>query len=66
MANYRNDCLDQLVDLIMMCGQSWMARDQELKDLDKRRELDREWYLSNQMLGGVCYVDRYAKTLAGI
>jgi amylosucrase len=63
---YRNDCLDQLVDLIMMCGQSWIARDQGLKDLDKQRELDPEWYLSNQMLGGVCYVDRYANNLAGI
>jgi amylosucrase len=63
---YRNDCLDQLVDLIMMCGKSWIARDQELKDLDKQREKDPEWYLSNQMLGGVCYVDRYANNLAGI
>lgn len=63
---YRNDCLDQLVDLIMMCGKSWIARDQELKDVDKQRELDPEWYLSNQTLGGVCYVDRYANNLAGI
>lgn len=63
---YRNDCLDQLVDLIMMCGKSWIARDPELKALDKQRELDPEWYLSNQMLGGVCYVDRYAQNLTGI
>jgi len=63
---YRNDCLDQLVDLIMMCGKSWQDRDPELQKLDKQRELDPEWYLSNQMLGGVCYVDRYAKDLQGI
>ena len=63
---YRHDCLDQLVDLITMCGKSWLERDSELKKLDKAREMDPDWYLSNQMLGGVCYVDRYAKNLAGI
>lgn len=63
---YRHDCLDQLVDLMLMCGKSWMERDPELQKLDKARELDPEWYLSNQMLGGVCYVDRYAKNLDGI
>ena len=63
---YRYDCLDQLVDLIRMCGKSWQARDPELQKLDKERELDPDWYLSNRMLGGVCYVDRYGKSLAGI
>jgi amylosucrase len=63
---YRNDCLDQLVDLIKVCGKSWAVRDPELKKLDKQREQDPEWYMSNQMLGGVCYVDRYAKNLEGI
>ena len=58
--------LDQLVDLITMCGNSWQARDPELQKLDKARELDPDWYLSNKMLGGVCYVDKYAKNLAGI
>src|SRR5690349_10326444 len=63
---YRFDCLDQLVDLIRMCGNSYAARDPELKAIDKKRELEPEWYMSNKMLGGVCYVDRYAKNLAGI
>jgi len=63
---YRHDCLDQLVDLIAMCGKSWQERDPDLKQLDQQRELDAEWYLSNRMLGGVCYADRYAKNLSGI
>lgn len=63
---YRHDCLDQLVELIRMCGLSWLERDPELQRLDKERELDPEWYMSNQMLGGVCYVDKYARTLQGI
>src|SRR5947209_4853646 len=63
---YRNDCLDQIVDLIMLTGRSWSDRPKDLKILDRKRELNPEWYLSNKMLGGVCYVDRYAKNLAGI
>src|ERR1700761_3463220 len=63
---YRHDCLDQLVDLITMCGKSWQQRAPDLQKIDKQRELEPEWYLSNQMLGGVCYVDRYAGNLAGI
>lgn len=63
---YRFDCLDQLTKLILMCGRSWKARSQDLKDLDKQRELNPDWYLSNQMLGGVCYIDRYAKDLKGV
>ena len=50
----------------MICGKGWISRDQELKHLDKQREQNLEWYLSNQMLGGVCYVDRYGMNLAGI
>jgi amylosucrase len=49
-----------------MVGQSWKERPHDLKILDKKRELNPEWYLSNQMLGGVCYVDRYAGNLEGI
>jgi amylosucrase len=63
---YRFDCLDQLTRLMLMCGQSWHERPKDLKDLDKQRELDPEWYLSNDMLGGVCYIDRYAKDIEGI
>jgi amylosucrase len=58
---YRNDCLDQIVDLILLCGRSWCDRPSELKTLDRERELNPEWYMSNKMLGGVCYVDRYAE-----
>ncbi|KAI1618879.1 amylosucrase [Exophiala viscosa] len=63
---YRNDCLDQLVDLIRVCGKSWQQRDPVLQRIDKQRESEPEWYMSNHMLGGVCYVDRYANNLAGI
>lgn len=63
---YRNDCLDQIVDLIKEAGTSWLNRSPKLKVLDKKREMDKEWFLSNKMLGGVCYVDKYAGNLEGI
>lgn len=63
---YRHDCLDQIVDLITLAGCSWRDRPQDLKVLDRERELNPEWYMSNKMLGGVCYVDRYAENLKGI
>jgi amylosucrase len=63
---YRNDCLDQIVDLILLCGRSWRDRPEELKTLDRERELNPEWYMSNKMLGGVCYVDLYGGNLAGV
>lgn len=63
---YRNDCLDQIVDLVLLTGRSWRDRPADLKVLDRERELNPEWYMSNKMLGGVCYVDRYANNLAGV
>ncbi|ERF70815.1 Amylosucrase [Endocarpon pusillum Z07020] len=63
---YRFDCLDQLAEVILVCCRSWKGRPDDLKQIDKQRELDPDWYLSSQMLGGVCYVDRYAQGLEGI
>lgn len=63
---HRDDCLDEFLQLISATARSWHDRPLDLKVLDKQRELDPEWYMSNQTLGGVCYVDRYAGNLAGI
>jgi amylosucrase len=63
---YRNDCLDQIVDLVTLLADSWRDRPKDLKELDRQREIDPEWFMSNKMLGGVCYVDRYAENLQGI
>jgi amylosucrase len=63
---YHDDCLDQLVQLIALAGSSWHDRPEDLRILDRRREIDPEWFMSQKMLGGACYVDRYAEDLAGI
>ena len=62
----RDDGLEQLAAVVAEAAASWNARPLELKSRDDLRERDPGWYLSNRMLGGVCYVDRYAGDLQGV
>ena len=62
----RQDWQDQLTALVVESARSWQERAAELKVLDAQREADSGWFLSNTMLGGVCYVDRYAESLEGL
>lgn len=62
----RPDGQQALADVIALAARSWVDRPADLKDRDARREADPEWFQSERMLGGVCYVDRYAGDLAGI
>jgi amylosucrase len=43
-----------------------LARPSDLKALDTAREAHPDWFQSQKMLGGVCYVDLYAGTLGGL
>jgi amylosucrase len=62
----RGDALEQLAAVIAEASASWTARPDALKERDAERDADPEWFQSQRMLGGVCYVDRYAGSLAGI
>ena len=62
----RPDWLDQLTELVMQSARSWAERPADLKALDAEREHHSGWFQANTMLGGVCYVDRYAGDLAGV
>jgi amylosucrase len=55
-----------LEELLVALAQSWIERPAELKALDRTRESAPGWYQSNQMLGGVLYVDLFAGDLAGV
>lgn len=57
---------DQFLQLLTDLEQSWSDRSETLRQLDTERELAPDWFQSNKMLGGVCYVDRFAGGLAGI
>lgn len=62
----RYDCFFHLEDLLFSLARAWFQRPHDLKRLDKDREENPLWFQSNQMLGGVCYVDLFANSLEGI
>ncbi|MEU1971301.1 amylosucrase [Microbacterium sp. NPDC019599] len=62
----REDEREALADVVALAAASWHARSLELRALDSIREADPAWFESQRMLGGVCYVDRYAGGLTGI
>ncbi|WP_104172882.1 alpha-amylase family protein [Arthrobacter sp. Y81] len=62
----RPDFQDQLTALVLQAARSWNERPADLKALDAERENNTGWFQSNSMLGGVCYVDRYAEDLQGV
>ena len=57
---------DQFLLLLGDLEQSWSERSEELRRLDTEREFAPDWFQSTKMLGGVCYVDRFAGGLGGI
>lgn len=58
--------LDSLAEVITLAAKSWRDRPSELKDQDAKRMADPTWFESQRMVGGVCYVDRFAGDLAGV
>lgn len=60
------DFFYQLEQLLIATAASWLARPAWLKDRDMRREADPGWFQSQQMIGGVCYVDLFAGNLNGL
>ena len=62
----RYDFFFHLEDLLLSLARSWFRRAADLRALDEARESDPFWFQSNQMLGGVCYVDLFADDLEGV
>jgi len=62
----QHDFYFHLEDLLTSIARAWFVRATDLRTLDAAREQDPAWFQSNQMLGGVCYVDRFANNIDGI
>ena len=62
----RYDFLYHLERIVAEAAQSWLARSDELKALDRVREQEPRWFQSEKMLGGVYYVDLFAGDLQGM
>jgi amylosucrase len=60
------DFFYHLENLMDSAAGAWLGRPADLKALDARREAEPLWFQSNQMLGGVCYVDLFAGNLEGV
>jgi amylosucrase len=60
------DFFYHLEEILASAACSWFARPAWLKELDARREAEPDWFQSQQMVGGVCYVDLFAGTLGGM
>jgi amylosucrase len=62
----RYDFFFHLEDLLISIARAWFARPPDLRALDSSREENPLWFQSNQMLGGVIYVDLFAGDLEGV
>ncbi|WP_370890254.1 alpha-amylase family protein [Janibacter sp. GXQ6167] len=63
------DRVDALLQLRSLAGDlvvAWEERPDELHLLDNEREHDTTWYASEQMVGAMAYVDRWAGDLDGV
>ncbi len=53
-------------DLLQMLRKRYRSRGKELKELDRIREQQPDWYKGNDTVGMCVYVDRFAGTLNGV
>jgi amylosucrase len=58
------DLFYHLEELLAAAARSWLERPTWLKQRDTAREADPLWFQSQQMVGGVLYVDSFDGTLA--
>jgi amylosucrase len=55
-----------LAELVRSALTAAAERPAELRDLDRRREIDRHWYQRARQVGYVCYADRLAGSLRAV
>ena len=53
-------------DVCVAALEAYQIRPEDLKQLDLERESQSNWYQSQEMMGGVCYVDKFSGTLKGL
>ena len=57
---------DVVARAVLTAWDAYAERPADLRDLDRQREGEAPWFTSREAVGGVCYVDRYAGTIAGL
>ena len=61
----RDDFSNRFAELILALADMYLARDPELRELDRQREEDKGWFMSPNWVGTMLYVDRFSKNLKG-
>jgi amylosucrase len=59
----RYDFYYHMEDLLHRMAAIYSERDTRLKERDLKKEKNPDWYKSEKMIGGICYVDLYAGDL---
>ena len=62
----QDDFVHHIENLLVSVTRAWFDRPEALKELDRTRESDPNWFQSHKMVGGICYVDLFAGSLSGI
>lgn len=60
------DFFYHLENILSIAAENWLSRPPALQELDKTREADPDWFLSEKMLGAMLYVDLFAGDLEGV
>jgi len=63
---HQYDFFFHVENILATAARMWVARPQGLKELDASREALPDWFHSEKMIGGVCYVDLFAGNLEGV
>ncbi len=63
---WQYDFFYHLEQILVTAARSWAERPEYLKALDEQREADSQWFQSQEMVGGVLYVDLFSDNLAGL
>ncbi|MFP4667310.1 MAG: alpha-amylase family glycosyl hydrolase [Desulfobacterales bacterium] len=63
---WQYDFFYHLEQILITAACSWAGRPEYLKELDEKREADPQWFQSQEMVGGVLYVDLFSRNLAGL
>lgn len=61
----RADFSSRFSELILALADMHLAREPELRELDRQREEDKDWIMSPNWVATMLYVDRFSKNLKG-
>lgn len=62
----RDDLLEHLEHLVSVLIANYQSRPEPLRELDRIREQNPEWFLSEKIVGMMLYTDRFAGDLRGL